>query len=269
MHERHTDKQLYFNEQVFTTEKYVIPFLRETMAIEKGTSVLEIGCGEGGNLKPFLDLGCNVTGIDISASKIDNAIAFFHDHPDSHKAVFIAKDIYLAENDLKDKYDVIIMRDVIEHIHDQDRFMGYVKRFMKPGTLFFLAFPPWYNPFGGHQQVAKNRLLSKLPYFHLLPKGLYRFVLKAGGESKEKIEAFLEIKETGISIERFEMILRKHRYLVVSKRAYFINPNYEVKFGLKPRKQMELITSIPFFRNFLVTACYYLVKTDETPANNR
>jgi SAM-dependent methyltransferase len=260
MHERHSDKQLYFNEQVYTTERYVIPFLMESVGIRQGLKVLEIGCGEGGNLKPFMDLGCHVTGIDILESKIENARNFLQTHTNYDKAVFLAKDIYLAEEDLKDQYDIILMRDVIEHIHDQDRFMAYVKRFMKPGTVFFLAFPPWQNPFGGHQQVAENRILSKLPYYHLFPKSIYSLILKAGGESKSKIEAFLEIKETGISIERFEKILGKHEYKVIKKTFFFINPNYEVKFGMKPKKQLRLIAAIPFFRNFLITATYYLVK---------
>ena len=35
-------------------------------------TVAEIGCGEGGNLKPFLDLGCHIVGIDIAENKIEN-----------------------------------------------------------------------------------------------------------------------------------------------------------------------------------------------------
>jgi SAM-dependent methyltransferase len=260
MHERHTDKQLYFKEQVYTTEKYVIPFIRKAAPINPGTTVLEIGCGEGGNLKPFLDLGCNVTGIDISLSKIESALKYYQDHPDVDRTKFIVKDIYLAEEELKERYDLVIMRDVIEHIHNQLRFMEFVKRFLKPQGVFFLAFPPWYNPFGGHQQVSTNKILSKLPYYHLLPVSLYKFILKAGGESKEKIEGFLEIKETGISIERFEKILSMTDYKILQKKHYFINPNYEIKFKLKPREQLQIMTGIPFFRNFVTTASYYLVK---------
>ncbi len=262
MQTRHTDKQLYFKEQVYTTEKYVIPFIRKVADINAGMTVLEIGCGEGGNLKPFLDLGCRVTGIDLSESKIDNALKFFRDHPNSDRATFIVKDIYLAENELNEKFDLIIMRDVLEHIHEQDRFMVFVKRFLKPGGKFFIAFPPWYNPFGGHQQVSGNRILSKLPYFHLLPKSIYKFILKTGGEPKEKVDGFLEIKETGISIERFRRILRMNGYKIIREEFFFINPNYEIKFGLKPRRQAAFITSIPFFRNFVVTACYYLIEVN-------
>jgi len=263
MHERHTDKKLYFKEQVYTTEKYVIPFIRQAADIHSGMKVLEIGCGEGGNLIPFLDLGCTVTGIDISHSKIENAFKFFQNHPNKHNATFIAKDIYLAENELNEQFDLIIMRDVIEHIHDQFRFMDFVKRFLKPDGNFFIAFPPWYNPFGGHQQVSTNKILSKLPYYHLLPNTIYKLILRMGGESREKIEGFLEIKETGISIERFKNILKTHHYMIILETQFFINPNYEIKFGLKPRKQLSLITAIPFFRNFLVTACYYLIEADD------
>jgi SAM-dependent methyltransferase len=266
---RHTDKKLYFNEQIYTTEKYVIPFISQAMKVDGSLSVLEIGCGEGGNLKPFLDLGCRITGVDLSESKISNAHKFFEGHPNYTKARFLVKDIYLAENELAEPFDLIIMRDVIEHIHDQERFMGFVKKFLKPGGKFFLGFPPWYNPFGGHQQVATSRILSKLPYFHLFPKPIYRFILKAAGEPPEKVEGFLEIKETGISIERFKRILKIHRYRIILETLFFLNPNYEVKFGLKPRKQSVIVTSIPFFRNFLVTAGYYLIETDQDPSTDK
>jgi len=227
--------------------------------VDPSVSVLEIGCGEGGNLKPFLDLGCSITGIDLSQSKIDNALKFFGDHPNYYKARFIVKDIYLAEKELNEPFDLIIMRDVIEHIHDQERFMGFAKQFLKPEGIFFIGFPPWYNPFGGHQQVASSRILSKLPYFHLLPKKIYKAILKAAGEPQEKVEGFLEIKETGISIERFEKILKRTGYDVKIKKLFLFNPNYEVKFKIKPKEQYRIIGSIPFFSNFTTTAAYYLI----------
>jgi len=85
--------------------------------------------------------------------------------------------------------------------------------------------------------------------------------VEIGGESASKIEALLEIKETGISLERFERLAKKHGYSIAQKTHYLINPNYETKFGLKPRKQFALIQNIPYLRNFLTTAGYYaLVK---------
>jgi SAM-dependent methyltransferase len=65
------------------------------------TEVLEIGCAEAGNLKPFLDLGCNVTGIDISCGRIELAREFFAEHPKKEILELICEDIYKA--DLKGK----------------------------------------------------------------------------------------------------------------------------------------------------------------------
>ena len=147
----------------------------------------------------------------------------------------------------------------MEHIHDQEKFLQFVKPLLKKDGLFFLGFPPWHNPFGGHQQMCESKILSKLPYFHLLPTVLYKVVLKAFGESPVRIKNLVEIKETGITIERFERILKKTGYNVLSRTLYFINPNYEIKFGLKPRIANKLISSIPYVRNFLITTNYYII----------
>jgi SAM-dependent methyltransferase len=155
------------------------------------------------------------------------------------------------------------MRDVIEHIPDQEKFMAFAKNFLKPDGKFFLAFPPWQNPFGGHQQICRNRLLSKLPWFHLFPSGFYKLFLKWMGESEGTIIALLEIKDTGISIERFERILKRENYKTKKRVFWFINPNYQTKFRLKPRKQTRLISSVPWFRNFLTTAMYYVVSKQD------
>jgi ubiquinone/menaquinone biosynthesis C-methylase UbiE len=147
----------------------------------------------------------------------------------------ICEDIYNMSEPEK-PFDLIFMRDVIEHIHNQEKFMHFVKRFLSPGGFFFLAFPPWQNPFGGHQQICQNRILAKTPWIHLLPRKLYSALLKAGGEPQARIEALLEIKETGLSLERFEKILKKEHFEIVRKDFFFFNPNYEVKFGLTPGK---------------------------------
>ena len=228
------------------------------MPVTPRIRVLEIGCGEGGNLLPFLDIGCIVTGIDLSENKINLAKTFLQNHPNYNQLTLITDNIYNAAY-LNESFDLIFMRDVIEHIPDQARFMHFVKLFLAPGGKIFLGFPPWQNPFGGHQQIINNRLFSKLPYFHLLPASLYRLLLSLFRIKKATKEALLEIKETGLSIERFEKILKKEGYLIDRKTFFLINPNYEVKFKIRPRKQSGLISGIPWVRNFFTTAAYYVV----------
>jgi len=257
MQERHKNKLQYFNEQGLTSQKFVVPFLSDLVSFGPKTTVLEIGCGEAGNLKPFLEKGCKCTGIDISCGRIELAKEYYNDHPNLQNLTLICSDIYLVKPDTK--FDVIIMRDVIEHIPNQEKFMGFIKEFLQPEGKFFLAFPPWQNPFGGHQQVCSSRVLSKLPWYHLLPWPVYRLVLKIFGESDGTITGLQEIKETGISIERFERILKRENYKTIKRVFWFINPNYDTKFGLKPRKQSRLVSSVPWLRNFFTTAMYYVV----------
>ena len=258
MHERHTDRELYFREQSQTTSKYVIPFISGVRQVTPRISVLEIGCGEGGNLLPFLEAGCpRVTGIDISEHKIENARRFYASIPGGEKVEFIAADIYDSAG--TGKFDLIIMRDVLEHIHDQARFIGFVKNLLVRDGVLFIAFPPWNNPFGGHQQVCDSRILSKMPWIHLLPRVIYSGLLRAAGESDAKIEGLLEIKDTGINLGRFEKIIKREGFSVLKKSLWLINPNFEVKFGLRPRRLPSLIGRIPFLRNFLATTGYYII----------
>ncbi|MDX8338067.1 class I SAM-dependent methyltransferase [Draconibacterium sp. IB214405] len=257
MQKRHKNKWQYFNEQAQTTQKYVIPYIEQHLQLSTDTTVLEIGCGEGGNLLPFVDMGCKVTGIDLSKGKIDKGNEFYQSHKNLSKLTLIADNIY-NRNDLG-KFDLIILRDVIEHIPDQNFFMEYFKCFFHAKSIVFFGFPPWQNPFGGHQQICNSRILSKMPYFHMLPVPVYKGVLKLFGEPQSKIKGLLEIKKTGISIERFESITKTNNYNTLNKTLFFINPNYEVKFKLQPRKQSKFVASIPWFRNFFTTCAYYLL----------
>ncbi|MDP4240826.1 MAG: class I SAM-dependent methyltransferase [Bacteroidota bacterium] len=258
MQKRHLDPLRYIHEQIFTTQKYIVPFIQQVKKIDESVQVLEIGCGEAGNLKPFLDLGCKCTGVDFSTHKIEQGREFFSTHSFARNIRLISEDIYETK-EFHSQFDLIIVRDVIEHIHDQDKFLALMKDLLAPGGVAFFAFPPWQNPFGGHQQICESKLLSSLPYFHLLPVPLYRVVLKMFGEKEGKVAGLLEIKETGISLERFERLVIKNGYVQLKKILYFVNPNYEVKFGLKPRKLVSFLGKIPYLRNYFSTCGYYLI----------
>lgn len=258
MHERHTDRELYFREQVQTTSRHVLPFIEGILKPATGVSVLEIGCGEGGNLLPFVEAGCHrVVGIDLSENKIGNARKFYAAVPGGERAEFITADIY--DSGSAGTFNLVMMRDVLEHIHDQEKFIAFVKRFLDQNGILFIAFPPWYNPFGGHQQMCDSRLLSKMPWIHLLPGSLYRSLLKTAGEDPARIEGLLEIKDTGINIGRFEKAIKKEGFHILKKSLWFINPNFEVKFGLRPRRLPRIAGSIPFLRNFVTTTAYYII----------
>jgi SAM-dependent methyltransferase len=258
MFEFHGDRKRYYDMQVLNTEKYVLPFIEVTHPITPGMRVLEIGCGEAGVLKAFISRGCVGVGVELDEDRVRNAEIYNKTEVESGRLRLMAKDIYQVnpEVDLGGLFDIIVLKDVIEHIHDQPRLIGWMKQFLQPQGIIFFGFPPWYMPYGGHQQMCRGKI-SKLPYVHLLPRFMYKWLLDV---NKESTDAFLEIRDTQISIEQFERISQQQGYAIANKCHYLLNPIYEWKFGWKPRKQLGIISAIPFFRNFLTTCVYYTIK---------
>jgi SAM-dependent methyltransferase len=258
----HTDHKIRFHQQYQNAKKYLIPFIAHTMQLNEHTTILDIGCGDGGVMCAFLEMGCKETGIELNENKFAFSKENLSHYLTTEQAHLIKNNIYeeQALTDLKNKFDLIILKDVIEHIPDQERFIPYLKKFLKPGGRVFFGFPPWYMPHGGHQQMCHNKILASLPYFHILPKPIYMGILKLFGEGKGVITELSEIKDTGISIERFEKIVKTHDYEIEKMTAYLINPIYEDKFGWKPREQLSIINHIPFLRNFITTCVYYIIR---------
>ena len=177
MQERHTNRERYFEEQAHTTRNYYIPYIKKNIG-NLPNKVLEVGCGEGGNLLPFAELGCDTIGIDIAVSRIEQAKNFFITK--KQKGTFIASDIFLL-NDLQKHFPLILIHDVIEHIDNKELFLHSLKNYLSPNGVIFIAFPAWQMPFGGHQQIARSKVISHMPFIHLLPRILYQGIFPRRG----------------------------------------------------------------------------------------
>ncbi|GHU70989.1 SAM-dependent methyltransferase [Bacteroidia bacterium] len=256
MFDFHTDTDRYFQMQYQNCKDYVIPFIENHFPLKPKIRVLEIGCGEAGVLKAFLERDCECVGVEICIQKLEKAHERLSAYLEQGVLNLIAKDIYAIQSaeELGGAFDLIIMKDVIEHIPNQSGLLAAIRKLLRPQGCIFVGFPPWQMPFGGHQQVAQSRFLSRFPYIHLLPMCLYNKVMR--NESSE----FIDIKRTGISIERFERITKENQYAIAGKQHFLINPIYEYKFNLKAKKQGKIIRSIPYLRNFLTTTVFYLIK---------
>lgn len=263
MFEFHSDKDRYFEMQRVVTHDDIIPFIERNTGACSGKRILEIGCAEAGVLKAFIDKGNIGTGVELSSSRYEIAKLFLKQELEDGRFFIINKNIYDISDPLQEfgsLFDVIVLKDVIEHIPDQPKFINQLKLFLKPQGVIFFAYPPWWMPFGGHQQLCVTKLLEKLPWFHLFPSFFYKFILKSFGESEATINELLSIKSTGITIETLHNILKKEQFEVVSEQFWFINPIYRMKFGLKSRLLPDLLASIPYLRNFYTTTHYILFK---------
>ena len=259
---QHSSLEVRFEQQVNNAREYLLPFIEGVVEIKAGVRILEIGCGEGGVLRPFMEKGAQCVGVDLNTSRIKTAGEMLLPEVEKGLVDLRVKNVY--DEDFQEEFagafDLIMLKDTIEHIPGQAQFIPYLRRFLKPNGHIFFGFPPWRMPFGGHQQICQGRFLSKLPYYHLLPAGLYKAILKAGGEPEKVINELLEIQECGISLGRFERIIKKSEMKVVHKRLYLFNPIYRYKFGLKPRVQASWVAALPWVRDFVTTAGWYVVQ---------
>lgn len=255
MQQRHLDRRTYFHESANTSRKFYINYIGKYLPTLKGIKVLEIGCGEGGNLLPFAQQGSLVTGIDITFSRIEQAKAFFNS--EQCQGEFTAINFLDAKAEDYGTFHLILVHDVIEHISQKQQFIQHIKQFTTNDTLIFWGFPAWQMPFGGHQQICRNKVISHLPFIHLLPASVYRWLLEVCRINSKEL---MEIKQCGITVESFEKLMEENQCSILKKTLWFINPHYQQKFGLKPRILPSWIAHIRYICNFFSTSCFYLTK---------
>jgi len=258
MQKRHADYKLYFDELAKGTRDFVIPYIESIKKIQAGSVVLEVGCGRGGNLYPFLEeKNCKVIGID-KGDELEYAQDFFKDSKNKNNLTLLKCNFYEVNPNSIPKANIVLVRDVLEHIINRTLFFERLKEFITSDAIIFVAFPPWRMPFGGHQQGCKNFLLSRMPYYHLFPWCIYEFILKTFGEDRDCIDILDEVRQTKLSICEYKKLLRNGGFKMEKETYYLINPSYKIKFGLNP-KILPGFLKIPAICDFYTTAHYSIV----------
>jgi SAM-dependent methyltransferase len=256
MRKKPVEGRLYFNELAYSTRKYIIPYINEYYPISDNMSILEIGCGAGENLQPFLELGCKITGVDLIRSRINDAHLML-DTEHNKEVRLLCDDVFNISG--LGKFDIIFVRDFIEHLSDKQRFFSFIKDFLKENGVIYFTFPAWHMPFGGHQQICQNELLVHLPFYHLLSKSMYKRILYFFKEDKRTVEKLMSIRDCRITVEQFHQYAENNGYTIFQETLFLTDSRY-VKSKSKPRKLNSFIAKIPLIRNFFATTCYYLLK---------
>ena len=117
-----------YNSQKNNTGKKIYKIVSE---IKRPKNVLEIGCGAGGNLAVFSDAGSQVLGLDFDGEFLDIARA-------NKINVKRGSTELLDEND---KFDLIILSHVLEHIVEPAEFLKEVVSFLNDGGLLYIEVP--------------------------------------------------------------------------------------------------------------------------------
>lgn len=107
--------------------------------------------------------------------------------------------------------------------------------------------------------VTRHALCAHLPFIHLLPARLYNALLKTCGESAAMRRELLDIKRCGLSIETFEALLPQTGLQSFRRTLWLVNPHYQQKFGLRPRRMPRWAGRLKYLRNYASTSCWYLL----------
>jgi len=113
-------------------------------SVEEGAKILEVGCGTGRVLKPLLDAGCIVTGVDISPDMLDIAEKRLSNYIDQGKLHIL--EYNLCNNDIPIELDVAFDSVFITFytfnyiINDLEveRLMEHIYHLMQPGGVIII-----------------------------------------------------------------------------------------------------------------------------------
>lgn len=237
--------------------KGLIPLLRRQGFDPAGKSVLDVGCGHGGVLAALAESFPlqSALGIDLDAEMIRQGSAkcpagvrleardlFGMEpvdpeafDPDTHGS----RPLHRAASSVGG-YDLILMRDVLEHIPDAEGALRKAASLLAPRGTIFASFAPFYSPFGGHQHNGSG-IFSNLPWLQLLPEGLFRAALnlrgsrlrgnsyKSGQSLSDDMESVLR---TRLTIGRFRRMIPGAGLRMGYFARYLSRPDYRIKFGL-------------------------------------
>ena len=101
----------------------------------KNIKVLDIGCGGGLLCEPLSKLGAKVIGIDASEKNIK--IAKTHAKKSKLKINYYCAS---PENFIsKEKFDVVLNMEIVEHVEDVNLFLKESSKFLKKNGIMFIA----------------------------------------------------------------------------------------------------------------------------------
>ncbi len=243
----------HFYEQKEHTRNYLIPYFEKHIPDFKNKKVLEIGCAEGGFIEELLNIGIETIGLELLQSRIDIATG---KNPDLKiYCADITDNKTLAK--INSMFDVIVMRDTIEHISNRISAFENISGLLKPGGYFYVTFPARFSGFAGHQQNCKS-FIKFVPYLHYMPSFILKPLGKILGEQPKQIDEILHNYKIGLSVRSFEKYYKRFNFFPVVKDLFFSRPIFKIRYKL----QIIRFPNIPVLREFLGFGCEYLLRKE-------
>jgi SAM-dependent methyltransferase len=245
--------QRYWQYEYDVSARYMIPLLEQWDISPPGKSVLDVGCGEGGGLCSFHDIGAHCAGFDLEPGRVEVARAMAQ----GRSIEFTVGDLYgEALPFLGRQYDIVVLHDVFEHLEEKERMIEVLKNFLAPEGVLLITFPPYFSAFGAHQQLCSSRIV-RIPFFHFLPFGVSHILPRLKGEQPATVKEVQKLTRWKMGMRKFEHLARCGGLRLLHRRAYLISPNH-IRFGLRPIPA-GVIADLPLLREVACTGVVYLL----------
>ena len=207
---------------VYSEKSMPYRFFIVASLIGSGKQILDVGCGEGILAKLLETKGNRVTAFDVSERAVNLARR-------NGVEAFVC-DIENEDPPLKDKFDVIILSEVLEHLVFPDKVLRKIKKYLKEAGYVILTFP-------------------NIAFFR------YRFQLLKGRFPKQHLYEADEHLHYW-SIPNFRQFLAKCGLEVTDLRAHYVFPFHTILSKFKPL--VKVLKRFPnlFGYQILVRAVY-------------
>lgn len=145
--------------------------LLASTGLERGSRLLDVGCGVGDWMILFRDMGFDVFGIDMNSKAIEIAT-----ERDLNVRLMRAEDLA----DSGEKFDAIVLSQLLEHLPDPLNALRTMKKILEPAGSLLLAVPNLDSRL--RRRFGKNWANWYVPLhlFHFTPEALWTMLDEAG-----------------------------------------------------------------------------------------
>lgn len=253
----------YWTYQYVLASEYLRPCLEDWGVWRAGMRILDVGCGDAGATCALAEAGASVEGLDLEPRRLTMA---------RERAGARGLSLKLEVADITDPrtlgpfdgpYDLVLFRDVLEHIPDVDAALSESRARLAPGGGIVVIYPPYWSVYGGHQQTLRlDRRLglpwARLPFVHWLGLGVWGALARAGRVGQDEWSDIETVRRATLTIGGLRRRARDHGLQVHGTRRYLLRPTYRLRYGT-PVIGAGWLGAVPGLREVLVTGSWELL----------
>lgn len=126
------DPRLLYNREVALGTNALAYLRAAPLTLPRSGRVLDVGCGCGGALEPFLHLGFEGVGCDYDKQLIDFGLT---------KNLTVFPGGLETVEALSDRFDLVLLNDILEHQREPQRFLERIAALLRPDGLVYVRLP--------------------------------------------------------------------------------------------------------------------------------